>query len=89
MYICIHVCMYTVQLKQPIVITTVTLEHIPKELTPTGSLSSAPKDFTVVVRTACGGGGGGGGVGETGNSEHLIVPLSDIVIMNMYVVCVM
>ena len=40
---------FSLQLKEPIVITGVTLEHIPKELTPNGSLSSAPKDFRIVV----------------------------------------
>jgi hypothetical protein len=29
--------------------TTFTMEHIPKTLSPTGSISSAPKDFAVYV----------------------------------------
>ena len=37
------------QLKGEIIITGVTLEHIPRELTPDGSFNSAPKDFSVWV----------------------------------------
>lgn len=37
------------QLKGEIIITGVTLEHIPRELTPEGSFNSAPKDFSVWV----------------------------------------
>ena len=33
-------------------VTGVTVEHIPKELTPNGSLSSAPKQFRIWV-SAC------------------------------------
>lgn len=31
------------------IITGVTLDHIPRELTPNGTLSSAPQNFTVYV----------------------------------------
>jgi hypothetical protein len=31
--------------------TTFTMEHIPKTLSPTGNISSAPKDFAVYVST--------------------------------------
>ncbi|CAH8862703.1 unnamed protein product [Trichobilharzia szidati] len=36
-----------IRLSNPINITSVTLEHLPKELAPTGRLDSAPKDFLV------------------------------------------
>lgn len=37
------------QLKDEIIITGITLEHIPRELTPESSFNSAPKDFSVWV----------------------------------------
>ncbi len=37
------------QLQGPVVITGVSLEHIPRELTPNGSRVSAPKEFQVWV----------------------------------------
>ena len=46
MNIYVHVI---VQLKEAVVVTSVTVEHIPKELSPYGSLSSAPKTFRVLV----------------------------------------
>lgn len=36
-----------ISLSYPVTITDVTLEHIPKDLSPTGRLDSAPKDFSV------------------------------------------
>ncbi|XP_056316424.1 SUN domain-containing protein 2 [Danio aesculapii] len=36
-----------ISLSYPVAITHVTLEHIPKDLSPTGRLDSAPKDFSV------------------------------------------
>jgi SUN domain-containing protein 1/2 len=39
-----------IQLSVPIRPTGFSLEHIPKSLSPTGSIDSAPKDFTVFVR---------------------------------------
>ena len=39
----------SLQLKDTVLITGVTIEHIPKELSPNGSLDSAPKDIMLVV----------------------------------------
>ncbi|XP_071326573.1 SUN domain-containing protein 2-like [Trachinotus anak] len=36
-----------IALSHPVTITHVTLDHIPKNLSPTGSITSAPKEFTV------------------------------------------
>ncbi|CAH8651506.1 unnamed protein product [Heterobilharzia americana] len=36
-----------IRLSSPINITSVTLEHLPKELAPNGRLDSAPRDFTI------------------------------------------
>jgi SUN domain-containing protein 1/2 len=38
-----------VQLSMEISVTEVSIEHIPKELSPTGNIDSAPKDFSVWV----------------------------------------
>uniref|UniRef100_A0A671KC89 Si:dkey-92f12.2 n=1 Tax=Sinocyclocheilus anshuiensis TaxID=1608454 RepID=A0A671KC89_9TELE len=38
-----------IALSYPVRITHVTLEHLPKELSPTGRIDSAPKDFAVYV----------------------------------------
>ncbi|KAH9490050.1 Sad1 and UNC84 domain-containing protein [Bulinus truncatus] len=38
----------TIQLVMPVVITAVTLEHIPKEISVAGRLDSAPRDFLIV-----------------------------------------
>uniref|UniRef100_A0A672R985 SUN domain-containing protein n=1 Tax=Sinocyclocheilus grahami TaxID=75366 RepID=A0A672R985_SINGR len=38
-----------ISLSYPVRITHVTLEHLPKELSPTGRIDSAPKDFAVYV----------------------------------------
>ena len=50
---CVHkMCCNTVcslQLKDTVLITGVTIEHIPKELSPNGSLESAPKDIKLMV----------------------------------------
>ena len=43
---CTHI---TLQLKDEIVVTGVTLEHISRDLSPNGAIRSAPKDFTVLV----------------------------------------
>ncbi|CAL1543172.1 unnamed protein product [Lymnaea stagnalis] len=40
----------TIQLAMPVVVTAVSLEHIPKELSPSGKLYSAPRDFYIVGR---------------------------------------
>jgi SUN domain-containing protein 1/2 len=37
-----------IRLKEAVAVTGVTVEHIPKELTPSGSLSSAPKEFRIL-----------------------------------------
>jgi SUN domain-containing protein 1/2 len=37
-----------IRLKEAVVVTGVTVEHIPKELTPSGTLSSAPKEFRIL-----------------------------------------
>ncbi|XP_072549116.1 SUN domain-containing protein 2-like [Salminus brasiliensis] len=37
----------TISLAYPVCITHVTLEHLPKELSPTGQISNAPKEFSV------------------------------------------
>nr|XP_055074788.1 SUN domain-containing protein 1-like isoform X3 [Misgurnus anguillicaudatus] len=47
----------TISLSYPIRITHVTLEHIPRTLSPTGKIDSAPKDFVVYgLSTQCDGG---------------------------------
>lgn len=50
-YLCTYYNNFVVliQLKDEIMITGVTVDHIPKELSPNGSLSSAPKEFSVIV----------------------------------------
>ena len=47
----IHIICYcfSLQLNDKISITNVSIEHIPKELSPNGSLVSAPQNFTVLV----------------------------------------
>ena len=40
---------FTLQLKDNVQITGITVEHIPKELSPNGNLDSAPKDIMLVV----------------------------------------
>lgn len=42
-----------IRLKDEIVITGVTLEHIPRALTPNGSLTTAPHNFTVWGKNSC------------------------------------
>lgn len=37
-----------IRLKEAAIVTGVTVEHIPKELTPSGSLSSAPREFRIL-----------------------------------------
>jgi SUN domain-containing protein 1/2 len=37
-----------IRLKEAVVVTGVTVEHIPKDLTPSGSLSSAPREFRIL-----------------------------------------
>lgn len=39
-----------IRLSLKIVPTSFCLEHIPKSLSPTGNITSAPRDFTVFVR---------------------------------------
>ena len=39
----------TVKLREGVVITGVTIDHIPQELSPNGTLDTAPKDFSVQV----------------------------------------
>lgn len=39
-----------IRLSMRIVVTAVSLEHIPKALAPSGTLLSAPRDFSVYVR---------------------------------------
>ena len=39
----------TIQLAMPVIIESVSLEHIPKSLSPLGRLDSAPKEFAVMV----------------------------------------
>ncbi len=43
--------MYIIQLKGSVLVTEVTIEHIPKTLSPSEKLDSAPKDFSVYVST--------------------------------------
>ncbi|XP_055875559.1 SUN domain-containing protein 2-like isoform X1 [Biomphalaria glabrata] len=38
----------TIQLVMPVVVTAVTLEHIPKEISVAGRLDSAPRDFMII-----------------------------------------
>lgn len=45
---CLYIA-YSLQLKDTVLITGITIEHIPKELSPNGSLDSAPKDIMLVV----------------------------------------
>ena len=44
-----HSLVHSLQLKDTIQITGITIEHIPKVLSPNGSLDSAPKDIKLVV----------------------------------------
>ena len=44
-----HNLVCSLQLKDTVLITGATIEHIPKELSPNGSLDSAPKDIMLVV----------------------------------------
>ncbi|CAI7988775.1 SUN domain-containing protein 2 [Geodia barretti] len=37
-----------IRLKEAVVVTGVTVEHIPKDLTPSGSLTSAPREFRIL-----------------------------------------
>ncbi len=39
----------TIKLREEVVVTGVTIDHIPQELSPNGTLDTAPKDFTVKV----------------------------------------
>ena len=39
----------TIKLREEVVVTGVTIDHIPLELSPNGTLDTAPKDFTVQV----------------------------------------
>uniref|UniRef100_A0A8C0G8S8 Sad1 and UNC84 domain containing 3 n=1 Tax=Chelonoidis abingdonii TaxID=106734 RepID=A0A8C0G8S8_CHEAB len=43
-----------IKLAMEIIPRAVTMEHIPKKISPTGEISSAPKDFAVYVRTLLG-----------------------------------
>lgn len=45
-----------VRLSMEIYPTSFTLEHIPKTLSPTGNITSAPKDFSVYVSVLASGG---------------------------------
>ncbi len=64
MYMYVHLCIVCsyilcktrinfviIQLKGKVLVTEVTIEHIPKTLSPSGKLDSAPKDFSVYVST--------------------------------------
>ena len=44
-----HDLVCSLQLKDTVLITGATIEHIPKELSPNGSLDSAPKDIMLMV----------------------------------------
>lgn len=39
----------TIQLAMPIMVSAVSLEHIPKDIAPSGRLDSAPRDFLIIV----------------------------------------
>ena len=45
----IQLCVYFVQLAQDIEVSEVVIEHLPKILSPYEDISSAPKDFSVLV----------------------------------------
>ncbi|KAG8221901.1 hypothetical protein J437_LFUL006719 [Ladona fulva] len=38
-----------IRLAEPVIITSFSLYHIPKQLSPTGKIKSAPRNFSVVV----------------------------------------
>ncbi|GFN98307.1 sun domain-containing protein 2 [Plakobranchus ocellatus] len=40
----------TIQLAMPVVITAVSLEHIPREVSPLGRLDSAPREFVIMAQ---------------------------------------
>ena len=42
-----------IRLSMRILPSAFSLEHIPKALAPSGTLRSAPRDFSVYVRTSC------------------------------------
>ena len=46
---CLTDIVFSLQLKDNVRITGITVEHIPRELSPNGSLDSAPKDIMLVV----------------------------------------
>lgn len=49
----------TIRLAQKVYLSNVTLQHIPKTISLSGSLDTAPKDFVIYVSTPWKGGQGG------------------------------